>query len=417
MKEGKLLYYFFPVMIAAFAGAAFIVDGSGAFFRFLGLQLQPARLISDFIMTGGTGAALLNSAVVGLIGFILIIVTGTTLSGPTFAAVFTMMGFGLFGKTPLNILPIICGVFLSSRFALKSFREYIIIALFGTALGPLVSAIAFEMGLTGGPAILAGVAGGIATGFFLPSVAVSMLHLHQGYNLYNMGLTCGFLSLFAAAIIKAGGNSLAGESYWYSGHSVFLVLIVPALSFVLIAGGLIAGGVKSLRAFVKIQKQAGRLPSDFIDITTIGGTFLNAGFIGLIGSVYIYVIGGDFNGPVIGGLMTIMGFAAFGTHLRNSWPVVGGVIIAALIFGRSLTDPGVQLAAVFCTTLAPIAGQFGILPGLLAGFIHLLMVLQTGSWQGGMNLYNNGFSGGLTAALIVAVVQWYRLNRKDNKFK
>ena len=96
---------------------------------------------------------------------------------------------------------------------------------------------------------------------------------------------------------------------------------------------------------------------------------------------------------------------------------MAGVIIAALVFGKPLVSPGVQLAAIFCTTLGPIAGQFGILPGMLAGFLHLVIVSQTGSWQGGMNLYNNGFSGGLTAAVIVAVVQWYRSNRKGNGFK
>ncbi|NOQ21938.1 MAG: DUF1576 domain-containing protein, partial [Candidatus Aegiribacteria sp.] len=38
-----------------------------------------------------------------------------------------------------------------------------------------------------------------------------------------------------------------------------------------------------------------------------------------------------------------------------------------------------------------------------------------GVWQGGMNLYNNGFAGGLTAAFIVSVIAWYR--SKDSDFK
>jgi hypothetical protein len=39
------------------------------------------------------------------------------------------------------------------------------------------------------------------------------------------------------------------------------------------------------------------------------------------------------------------------------------------------------------------------------------MVEQTASWHGGLDLYNNGFAGGLTAALIYAVIEWYRSNR------
>jgi len=417
LKEDRLLFIFFPALIAAFIVTALVIEGGAAFTGFLRLQLQPARLINDFFMTAGIAAALMNSAAVGLVGFIIITATKTRLSGPTFAAIFTMMGFGLFGKTPLNILPIIAGVFLASRYALKTFKEYIIIALFGTALGPLVSAIAFELGLPAVFAIPAGIAGGLVAGFFLPALAVSILNLHQGYNLYNMGMTCGFFSLFAAALIKAGGHQLAADSYWYSEPSSFLPFVIPVISALMIIIGLLSGPGKSLRSFVKIQSKDGRLPSDFIDMTSAAGAFINSGMIGIIGSAYILMIGGDFNGPIIGGLLTIMGFAAFGTHLKNSWPVVAGVITAALIFRMPLTSPGVQLAAIFCTTLSPIAGQFGILPGLIAGFLHMLMVSQTGSWQGAMNLYNNGFSGGLTAAFIVAVVQWYRSNRKDNKFK
>ncbi len=417
MKDKTILYYFFPALIAFFIAAALVLDGFSALSGFFDIQLQPARLINDFINTSGKGAALLNSASVGLVGFILISVTKTTLSGPTFTAIFTMMGFAFFGKTPLNIIPIIAGVYLSARFAGKSFKEYIIIALFGTALGPLVSTLAFELGFTGVLAVPAGIAGGLVAGFLLPALAVSMLHLHQGYNLYNMGLTCGFLSIFAAALIKAGGGVLDGRPYWYSEPSIFLSLLVPVLSIVLIILAFVSKGRKSLKDFIKIQRQSGRLPSDFIDIASLGGTFLNSGLIGLISSAYIFFSGGDFSGPVIGGMMTIMGFAAFGTHLKNSWSVVAGVIIAAFVFGKPLNMFGVQLAVLFCTTLAPLAGQFGWPIGLLAGFIHLVMVLQTGSWQGGINLYNNGFAGGLTATLIVAFEQWYRSNKKDEGFK
>ncbi|MDA3957530.1 MAG: DUF1576 domain-containing protein [Oceanispirochaeta sp.] len=71
------------------------------------------------------------------------------------------------------------------------------------------------------------------------------------------------------------------------------------------------------------------------------------------------------------------------------------------------------MALLFSTTLGPLAGQFGYFAGFLAGFIHFVLVSQTGSWQGGMNLYNNGFAGGLTAAALVAVIQWYRSNKDE----
>ncbi|MCK5132970.1 MAG: DUF1576 domain-containing protein [Candidatus Sabulitectum sp.] len=402
--------------MSSFIITGIVADGAGrAFSGFLDLQFRPARLISDYIYERGIGASLINAAAVGITGLILILIAKVQLSGATFAALFTMMGFALFGKTPVNILPIIFGVYLAGKLVGKTFSEYLIIALFGTALGPLVSMVTVELGLTGLSAVAVGTCAGIATGFILPAIAVSVLHFHQGYSLYNLGLSCGFFALFAAALFRAGGYTFEGLMLWHTGNSAILIFMVPLLSVILILTGLFSGGKKGLRDLAAIQKHTGRLPSDFMDLESMEGALINSGLIGLIGSAYILLIGGDFNGPTIGGLLTIMGFGAFGTHLKNSWPVVIGVIAASLVFGKSLTAPGVLLAVIFCTTLAPLAGAFGIFTGLIAGFIHLVLVHQTGSWQGGMNLYNNGFAGGLTATLIVSVIAWYRSRNSDFK--
>lgn len=416
VNQNKTLLFLMVFVIFSFVITGIAADGAErAFTGFLHLQFHPARLISDFVCESGTGASLVNAAAVGATGLIIILLAKVQLSGPTFAALFTMMGFALFGKTPMNILPIILGVFLAGRLVGKSFSEYLIIALFGTALGPLVSMVTVEMGLSGLSAVAVGTGAGIATGFMLPAIAVSVLHFHQGYSLYNLGLSCGFFALFAAAFFRAGGHVFEGLMMWYKSDSAVLIFLVPVLSVVLILTGLFSEGKKGLKSFIAIQKHTGRLPSDFMDLESVGGSLINAGLIGIIGSAFIFLIGGDFNGPTIGGLLTIMGFGAFGTHLRNSWPVVAGVIAASLVFGKALTSPGVLLAVIFCTTLAPLAGAFGIITGLAAGFIHLVLVHQTGTWQGGMNLYNNGFAGGLTATLIVSVIAWYR--SRNSEFK
>ena len=377
------------------------------------MQIHPARLIHDFIEVRGIGAALINGALVGLIGLALVLLNRVSLSGPTYAAILTLIGFGFFGKTPVNIVPIFIGVYLAAKYVGKSFREYIIIALFGSALGPLVSTIAFELGLPYAAALILAAFGGIATGFLLPALAVSMLHLHQGYNLYNIGLTCGFFGLFAASLLRAGGHTFQAALNWYGEFSFVLSLLVPVCAIVLIVTGLLIGKKAAFADFLAIQKHTGRLPSDFMDMESIGGALINSGIIGLLFSGYVFIIGADFNGPVIGGLFTIMGFAAFGTHVKNSWPVAAGVVSSTLLFGMPLTAPGPVLALIFGTTLSPIAGQFGPLIGFIAGFIHLIMVSFTGSWHGAMNLYNNGFAGGLTATLLIAIIQWYKNNKAE----
>lgn len=79
--------------------------------------------------------------------------------------------------------------------------------------------------------------------------------------------------------------------------------------------------------------------------------------------------------------------------------------------------PALQLAGLFGTTLAPIAGHFGIIFGVLAGFIHSALVLQTGGPVAGLNLYNNGFSGGLIAIVLyptlTAIVRHRRPKLRD----
>ena len=99
-----------------------------------------------------------------------------------------------------------------------------------------------------------------------------------------------------------------------------------------------------------------------------------------------------------------MGFSAFGKHIFNILPIMSGVILGGVVMHWSLADPAVQLACLFCTTLAPVSGYFGWPYGVLAGFLHSSVVLYTGSPVAGMNLYNNGFSGGLVAIVLYPAI-------------
>jgi len=402
------------VLLVGFA-AGVLSDGVVALSGAWRLQTHPARLVNDFSQIAGPGAALVNATLVAAIALVLIWRSQISLSGPTIAAFFTVLGFGLFGKTPLNVIPIIVGVAISARVTRHTFGEYILIALFGTALGPLVSAIAVEAGLAGIPAIAAALVGGLAAGFLLPPVAMAMLRLHQGYNLYNIGLTSGFLALFAASALRAAGLTLGPGGEWNASPSPLLVYLIPVLSVLLIASALVLGRGKIFGNLLEITRNSGRLPSDFVSSVSHGGALLNMGIMGIGFWAYVLVIGGDLNGPVLGGILTIVGFASFGKHPRNCWPIVVGVAAATLVFGRSLSDAGPLLALLFGTTLAPLAGEFGWKLGIVAGFIHLVMVLQTGAWHAGITLYNNGFAGGLTAALLVAIIEWRRTNQKKTE--
>jgi hypothetical protein len=372
---------------------------------------SPGILISDYAQIGGLGSALVNAGLVGLGGLLLAHLSGVLLSGPVIAAVFTMAGFGLFGKNVWSIWPIVLGVALFSRIARRPFKSYILVAMFGTALAPLVTQVAFGFGLPLLPGLIAGAVAGVAIGFLLPPLAVYMLRLHQGYSLYNVGLTCGFLGIAVAALLESVGLKVTLAPHWSEQYSRILgvSLLIYVLSM-LAVGLYLARGLGQMRSLIR---ESGTLPSDFIESHGAGTTLINMGLVGLVGWGYILLAGGVFNGPTVGGVLTMVGFAAFGKHVLNILPVMVGVYLGSRAMVWQPAQAGPLLAALFATTLAPLSGRFGPLVGILAGMVHLTLVMRTAPWFAGLNLYNNGFAGGLTATLFVSLITWWSSWREE----
>ena len=70
------------------------------------------------------------------------------------------------------------------------------------------------------------------------------------------------------------------------------------------------------------------------------------GLCGAIPTAYVLLVGGDLNGPVIGAIFSVVGFAAYGKHVRNIWPIMAGVFLAAILKNWTVTDPAALLAAL-----------------------------------------------------------------------
>lgn len=130
---------------------------------------------------------------------------------------------------------------------------------------------------------------------------------------------------------------------------------------------------------------------------------MNLGMMGALTTALVMLTGGHMNGPVLGGIFTVIGFSAFGKHPRNTVPVIIGVLLAAALMGRNLGSTGILIVALFGTTLAPIAGVYGPIYGLIAGFLHMALVGNVAFLHGGLNLYNNGFSAGFIALTLIPV--------------
>jgi hypothetical protein len=172
---------------------------------------------------------------------------------------------------------------------------------------------------------------------------------------------------------------------------------------------------RSLRNLRGLLGEAGTLPTDFSELYGAGPTLINMGLVGLIGWAYIRLVGGVYNGPTIGGVLTMVGFAAFGKHVLNVPPVMIGVYVGSRLMVWEPSQAGPLLAALFSTTLAPLSGKFGPLVGVLAGAIHLTVVMRTAPWHAGLNLYNNGFAGGLTATLLISIIGWWSSWREEHR--
>lgn len=365
---------------------------------------HPSNLLSDYMVIGGIGAALFNAALMTLLSAIMVKVNHIPVSGAILAASFTVSGFSLFGKNLFNTIPITLGVLLYSKFVKIEFKQQILLALYGTALGPLVSYITFAFGLPFWLGVLYGYAVGIVCGFLLPPLAAAFIRFHQGFSLYNVGFTAGVIGMLAIGALRFLDWEITNQNIVYRGSSNMLALSFYAIFVVMVGAGLFLDG-KTLHTYKDLLKSSGRIASDFVTLYGFGVTLINMGLMGIIATSYALWVSGQLNGPIIGGILTVVGFGAFGKHPRNVIPILMGVLTLNFFTSFDHTSTTAVVAGLFGTTLAPIAGYFGVLPGILAGFIHMTMVLNVGALHSGVNLYNNGFSGGFVAAIMAPLLE------------
>ncbi len=403
----------FPVILLA---AGLLSDSPAGIMGGLGrIITSPSILLHDYLALGGLGATLVNAGLCGLISCLLVILLKIDINGPFIAAVYTVIGFAFFGKNVANIWPIFAGVWLFSQAQGVPFRNYLLVALFGTTLAPLGSALAFGTFLNAWQGLTAGIFFGLAAGFVLPPLASHMLRFHDGYNIYNIGFTGGIIGSFITAILRSFEFTITPVSILSDEYDLILkALFMGFFGFMILSGFIFdRRGEQVLgQQLAKIHRSSGRLVSDFTQIADHPSAIVNMGIMGFVASLFVMLLGGSFNGPVVGGILTVVGFAAFGKHTKNCIPVLAGVYIASLfkIWGNAGT--GLIIAGLFGTTLAPIAGQYGPLAGIAAGFFHLSIVMNVGVLHGGVNLYNNGFAGGFVASFLVPVFDALKREKK-----
>lgn len=376
------------------------------------IVLTEDALITDYVRVAGPGPALVNSAIVTAIAIIILYFAHESHNGLTLVVVGLMSGFSLFGKNFINIWPILAGSWLYAKSRREHFGKYAAIGLMSTALAPVISYIFLDNGF-GTP--LLSLLVGIVIGFIMPPLSAYTYRIQNGMNLYNVGFACGLVAFIFVPMMISLGASPTTRYDWASGYDSIFFPIILIFCLALIIFGLIVNPMPiwaNWAGYRRLLQTSGRAPSDYLRMFGMAPVLINMGINGLIGVAFVYLGGGTLNGPTVGGIITIMGFSAFGKHAGNIIPVMGGVFLGSIVMNWSLSDSTVQLACLFCTTLAPISGYFGWPYGVLAGFLHSSVVLYTGNPVAGMNLYNNGFSGGLVAIVLYPVILAVARHRK-----
>lgn len=410
MKEKNILQNALYCISASFIVLAVLYEPSLELFSSLWkLIINTDKLINDYAAVAGFGAMFLNAGLLMFISLFILKMNKVQVSGSAFAAIMLMGGFGMFGKNIVNIWPIVIGVWLYAKITKTDFSNYLFIVFFGTSLAPVVTEIILwqESLLIGIPlAIFIG----IMIGLLLPALASHVAQVHQGYNLYNVGFAGGLLGTIIVSLMRSFGYDDRSQLMWYGEHEgpIIIYMYVLCLSLIIYAFYLNRNCLSNYRSLLK---RSGRLVSDFVLSDGSAAVLLNMGVLGTVFTSYILLVGGTLNGATIGGILTIIGFGGFGKHLRNCLPILIGIIIGSVLKIWGINEPSVLLGALFATGLAPIAGQYGLWYGILAGFLHLSLVLSIGVFHGGLNLYNNGFSAGLLALLLVPIIETFQKER------
>lgn len=385
------------------------------------ILLSPAGLITDYVEIGGVGPTLVNAAFVSLIGFFFLNYYRSEFKGITIAAVFTMLGFAFLGKNFLSIWPIISGVLVYSFLTGHSIKDNLPVALFGTTLAPIVTESAFGYGW----GIGVGIGLGFLAGLVIAAVSNHVFSFHEGYSLYNVGFSCGIIATIFYAFFVGFGYEKELHSFWGHDDSTFLSIFILLICLSMILLGLIVtkGSVRGLKKIFDLDKN---VSNDCIACAGMGTSLINMGLVGIVGILFLLIVDAPFNGPSIGGILTMIGFGANGKHPKNMAPIMAGVITAAFLSTYELNAPAVVLAGLFGNTLAPLSGKFGGRFGFVAGFMHLFLVSRVSLFNGGLNLYNNGFAGGIIVGIIISIskdinqgprLKNYRLKKHNEKNK
>ncbi len=415
---------------------------------------SPSKLVTDYFRLGGLGSTFFNAAICGLACNLIILASRTKATATTFAAYMLVVAHCFYGLNFINMWPPFFGVLLYCLVMKKPFRENVHVSFFSTSLGPFISDFLFRYTLTEEfvigevkttiVGILLSVFFGLAVGFVVPALLPGTAAMHRGFNMYKAGLAIGILGIFIYSFLYKSLGIEAPEPlvienpaydalpYQYRGFMNVFFLIVFSLTIFM---GY-AFNRFSFHGYKELTRSTG-YGVDFLDKFGMPVCLINVGVYGLCILAYLNLIfilpelipalpkGVGFTGPTVGVTFAALTFAADGQHPRTVAPIALGygalllvVSLLCFILGFSipwtLSTQGYINGLAFATGLCTFSGKYGWKIGMLAGFISAIICTSTAPMHGGFVLYNGGFNAGLTALVLLPILDFYKITPKYN---
>ena len=462
-QEHKLSYrlmYIFPIFISIYfliatPIAVFYTKEWDFFENLLHILTSPSKLVTDYFAVGGLGSTLFNAAICGLFANLIIYVSRAKMNATILAGYMLIVAHCFYGLNFVNMWPPFFGILLYCCTMKRKISENVHIAFFSTALAPFVSELFFRYAIGKYDAsvmnvhwigVILALVCGLAIGFVIPALLPGTTAMHRGYNLYKAGLAIGILGIFINAFMhrtlgveEPGALTTVNEAYYalkYGYREFMNVFFVILFAIIFIIG--FVCNKKSIRGYRSLLQCTG-YGTDFSDKFGMPLCMINIALYGMAILIYLNLVfvlpsiwsalpsGVGFTGATVGIIFAALTFAADGQHLKNVFPIAVGyialfvvVIIICLIADFDITwtlsTQSYINGLAFATGLCPIAGKYGFRYGVLAGFLSAIICGVTAEMHGGFVLYNGGFNAGLTAMVLIPILDFYHVKpvREDD---
>ncbi len=400
--------FYLPILALIMIILAFIFNTPKEIFvGYKNILLSSSILTTDYIAIGTLGGALVNAASILILNLVILRLLNLRMSGLIYAALYMILGFSFFGKNILNSLPIYIGIYLYAFLNKIPVKNLVISLLFSSGISPLVSYLIFGFDLAYYISIPLGIGAGIVAGLMVPAISSHTIKFHQGYNLFNVGFSLGIISLAFNGVLRAFNLRASEISILSNDHNLFLYLFVAILTLVLLIAGIILNP-KSFKMIPDLYKRSGRLVSDYIRDYGVSIVMINQASLLTFEILICLIFKIELNGAIFGTILAVSGFAGAGLHLKNTSFVMLGAILMCLITKTNITSTSIIIGILFSAGVAPIAGRYGIVAGIIAGMLHIAILPLCRSFQGGYDLYNNGFCAGFVACILIAIIEAFK---------